>query len=254
MSQFFWWRQIIGFLILVFFSYRLFSLVRGTALFSPLKFLSFLFLAGGVSNSLGLVELAFFWKIAILAYLVGAFVIFQPEMRRLYMNRTYHRGESVEGYFFQQSSDIRAQFIDNLTLACQSLSRKRVGALIVLERNNNLRDFIQTGILIDALFSSELIFSIFLTDSPLHDGAVILRENRAVAAGCILPLAEAAEVKKLVGTRHRAGLGITEQTDALAIIVSEETGKISLAVHGKMAWGVEIGALKKMLKILYRKE
>ncbi len=88
-----------------------------------------------------------------------------------------------------------------------------------MERNNNLRDFIQTGVVINAIFSPELVFSVFLPDSPLHDGAVILRENRIVAAGCILPLAESTEVKKLVVTRHRAGIGITEQTDALALVV-----------------------------------
>jgi len=125
--------------------------------------------------------------------------------------------------------------------------------LVVLERNNDLRDFLQTGIAIDAVFSSELVYSIFLTESPLHDGAVIVKENRIIAAGCILPLAEKTEVKKLVGTRHRAGIGITEQTDALSLVVSETTGKVSIAVQGKMAWDVETSTLKKMLRILYRK-
>ena len=212
----------------------------------------FFFLLAGASNFLGFRELKFFWELLIFTYLAGSLIVFQPELRRVFFNRIHHRGESVRDYFFQDEEN-RSEFINNIALACQTLSRKKIGALIVLERNDNLRDFIQTGVAIDAFFSPELLFSLFLPESPLHDGAAILRENRIVAAGCILPLAESTEVKKLVGTRHRAGIGITEQTDALALVVSEETGKISLAVHGKMAWDIEIGALKKMLKILYKK-
>ena len=210
------------------------------------------FIIAGVANFSGLRELNLIWKILLIAYIGGAFIVFQPELRRLYVNRAYHRTDSSSHFFFQSEGN-RNKFIDEVTLACQTLSRKKIGALIVLERNNNLHDFVQTGITIDAIFTSELAFSIFLTDSPLHDGAVIIKENRIIAAGCILPLAEKVEVKKLVGTRHRAGIGITEQSDALSLVVSETTGKISLAVQGKMAWDVETTTLKKMLKILYRK-
>jgi diadenylate cyclase len=165
-------------------------------------------------------------------------------MNRLYHHVLFERNTNEEG---------RVKFIEDLALACQTLSRKKIGALVVLERTNSLRDFIQTGVLVDAFFSPELLFSIFLPDSPLHDGAVVVRENKIVAAGCILPLAERVEARRKIGTRHRAGLGVTEQTDALAIVISEETGKISLAVHGRMAWDIEAGTLKRMLKILYRR-
>ena len=246
------WRFIPEVIILYYLFYRLGSLVRGTSLFLSFKWLPLFFLLAGASNFLGFRELKFFWELLIFTYLAGSLIVFQPELRRVFFNRIHHRGESVRDYFFQDEEN-RSEFINNIALACQTLSRKKIGALIVLERSNNLRDFIQTGVVIDAFFSPELLFSLFLPESPLHDGAAILRENRIVAAGCILPLAESTEVKKLVGTRHRAGIGITEQTDALALVVSEETGKISLAVHGKMAWDIEIGALKKMLKILYKK-
>lgn len=214
-----------------------------------MRFLAVLFLSAGISNFLGFGELRFFWRLCIVGYVGGVLLVLQPELRRNYMNRLYHHG-FVERIGNEES---RNRFIDDLTLVCQTLSRKRIGALVVLERANSLRDFIQTGVLVDAFFSPELLFAIFLPDSPLHDGAVVVRENKIVAAGCILPLAERVETKRKIGTRHRAGIGVTEQTDALAIVISEETGKISLAVHGRMAWDIEAGTLKRMLRILYRR-
>ncbi|WP_412710291.1 diadenylate cyclase CdaA [Atrimonas thermophila] len=248
------WRHILELIVLYCFVFYLLRFLHGTPLVAPLNFLSFIFIAAGVSNFAGLKELNFFWKVLLAGYVASMLIVFQPEIRRIYTNRAYHRETTpvMSGLLFH-NEELRGKLIDDLVITCQTLSRKKIGALIVLERSNSLKDFIQTGILIDAVFSPELAISIFLVESPLHDGAIILRENRLLAAGCILPLAEVVEGKKLVGTRHRAGIGITEQTDALAIVVSEETGKISLAVHGKMAWGIETPALKKMLKILYRK-
>lgn len=234
--------------VLYYFSYRLVRWAKGTLLFPPLRLLVIFFLTAGISNLLGLSGLRFFWRLCIGGYIGAMLLVLQPELRRNYMNRLYHHG-FVERVGSEES---RSKFIDDLTLACQTLSRKRIGALVVLERTNSLRDLIQTGVLIDAFFTPELLFSIFLPESPLHDGAVVLRENKIVAAGCILPLAEEVETKRKIGTRHRAGIGVTEQTDALAIVVSEETGKISLAVHGRMAWDIEAGTLKRMLRILYR--
>ncbi|NLJ37355.1 MAG: TIGR00159 family protein [Candidatus Atribacteria bacterium] len=247
-----YWRWTIELFLILYLSFRLFSITKGSSLYSVLRFLMVFFVIAGIANFSGLKELNFIWKVILIAYIGGAFIVFQPELRRLYVNRAYHRPDSASRFFFHSEED-RTKFIDEIALACQTLSRKKVGALIVLERNNDLRDFLQTGIAIDAIFSSELVYSIFLTESPLHDGAIIIKENRIIAAGCILPLVEKTEVKKLVGTRHRAGIGITEQTDALSLVVSESTGKISIAVQGKMAWDIETNTLKKMLKILYRK-
>ena len=245
------WRFVPEIIILYYLFYRLGLLIRGPPFFIFQVAPPF-FSSGWCLQLFRTSRTRFFWKLLIFVYLVGSLIVFQPELRRVFFNRIYRRGETVKDYFFQ-NEESRDQFINDIALACQTLSRKRIGALIVLERSNNLRDFIQTGVVIDAFFSPELLFSLFLSESPLHDGATILRENRIVAAGCILPLSESTEIKKLVGTRHRAGIGVTEQTDALALVVSEETGEISLAVRGKMAWDVEIGTLKKMLKILYKK-
>ncbi len=239
-------------LIIYYFSYRFIYRIRETLLFLPLKIMIVLLLVGGVSNFLGLVELRLFWRLLFFGYVGTVIVAFQPEIRRIYFGHGYFRRGLVVNYeSFGEGG--RSKLIEEVILACQALSRKKIGALLVLERNNNLRDFIQTGIPVDAFLSSELVFALFLPDSPLHDGALVVRNDRIVAAGCILPLAETTRVEKLVGTRHRAGIGITEQTDALAIVVSGTTGKVSLAVHGKMAWDVEMGALKKMLKILYKR-
>ena len=216
------WRFIPEVIIHIIFLYRLGSLGARTSFIFQMA-CPFFFSSGWCFQFLGFRELKVFWELLIFTYLAGSLIVFQPELRRVFFNRIHHRGESVRDYFFQDEEN-RSEFINNIALACQTLSRKKIGALIVLERNDNLRDFIQTGVAIDAFFSPELLFALFLPESPLHDGAAILRENRIVAAGCILPLAESTEVKKLVGTRHRAGIGITEQTDALALVVSEETG------------------------------
>lgn len=244
---------VIEIVVIYYFTYRLIQRVRGTALFLPFKVLLLLLIVGGLSNLWGFQELRFFWRITILSYVGIILVAFQPEIRRIYFGHGHSKKGLFGNYGFFPEGESRTKFIEEVILACQALARKKIGALLVLERDNNLRDFIQTGIPIDALFSSELTFSLFLPDSPLHDGALIVRNGRIIAAGCILPLAETTQIDKLIGTRHRAGIGITEQTDALAVVVSGTTGKISLAVHGKMAWDVETGALKKMLKILYKK-
>ncbi|MEN3186518.1 MAG: diadenylate cyclase CdaA [Atribacterota bacterium] len=247
------WYYCIEILIIYYVTYHLIARIRETLLFGPLKVLLVLFVVGGWSNLLGFKELRFFWELLLLGYFGAVLVAFQPEIRRIYFGHAYYRRGFLANYDLFLEGESRAKFIEEVVLTCQALARKKVGALLVLERNQSLRDFVQTGIPIDAVFSSELTFSVFLPDSPLHDGALIIRNGRIVAAGCILPLADSSQVDKLVGTRHRAGIGITEQTDALAVVVSGTTGRVSLAVHGKMAWDVEIGALKKMLKILYKK-
>ncbi len=236
-------------MVLYYFSYRMLLWVKGTLLVTPVRFLGIVFATAGFFNILAFEDLRLFWRLLVFTYVGIVLLVLQPELRRNYMNRLYHHSLMEGG----TSEESRTKLIEDLALVCQTLSRKKIGALVVLERSNSLRDFIQTGVLVDAFFSPELLFSVFLPDSPLHDGAVVVRENKIVAAGCILPLAERVEMKRNVGTRHRAGIGVTEQTDALAVVVSEETGRISLAVHGRMAWDIEAGTLKRMLKILYRK-
>ena len=131
--------------------------------------------------------------------------------------------------------------------ACFDMGEVKTGALIVIEQNELLTDYIRTGINLDAILTSQLLINIFEHNTPLHDGAVIVRENRIVAATCYLPLSDNMELSKQLGTRHRAGVGISEQTDSVTIIVSEETGQVSVAQGGKLTRSVNSAKLREIL-------
>jgi diadenylate cyclase len=161
--------------------------------------------------------------------LVALPVVFQPELRRAL--------EQIgRGRFFRKTVVLDEEEVEHMLSALVSsamaMSRNKIGALIVFERETGLDDYIETGIQIDALVSHELFMNIFIPNTPLHDGAVIIRGNRIKAAGCLLPLTEARNLSKELGTRHRAAIGLSEQSDALVLVVSEETGTISLARSG----------------------
>lgn len=191
------------------------------------------------------------FSVAIIAFVV----IFQPELRRaLEQIGTNHvfpflgKGDGLE------KNRLREEVIDQLVRACAELGKAKTGALIVIEKNILLNDFIATGIEVDGVITAELLINIFEHNTPLHDGAVIIRQNRIVAATCYLPISDNMEISKELGTRHRAGLGISEVSDALTIIVSEETGKVSLTKDGGLRHGVDAGALRGALTELMEKE
>jgi diadenylate cyclase len=179
------------------------------------------------------------------ALVIGAAIIFQPEIRRA-LDRLGRTG--VRGWL---SRSDRSEVIDSLVEAVGRMASERHGGLFVLERNTGLQDVIDTGIRVDARISPELLAGIFYPNSPLHDMAVVLRDERVVAAGCVLPLAdELPEDSRNLGTRHRAAIGITEQTDALSLVVSEETGEISLALAGRLLRVPDERRLRSMLETL----
>lgn len=169
----------------------------------------------------------FFIANSVTALLVGAAIVFQPEIRRALdrLGRTGLRGIANESTY--------DEVIDSVVKAAGRMSAEHHGGLFVVERETGLQDVIETGIPVDAVVSPELLAGIFFPNSPLHDMAVVLREDRVVAAGCVLPLANDFEERNL-GTRHRAAIGITETTDALSVVVSEETGEISVALRGRL--------------------
>ena len=176
---------------------------------------------------------------------VGAVIVFQPEIRRGLdrLGRAGARG-------FAQRPNY-GEVIDSLVAAAGRMSRERHGGLIVVERETGLQDIIETGVPVDARISPELLQGIFFPNSPLHDMAVILRDDRVVAAGCVLPLsADAGEGDRKLGTRHRAAIGITEQTDALSVVVSEETGAISVAMAGRLTHVADERRLRAVLEWL----
>ena len=172
-------------------------------------------------------------------------IVFQPELRRLFTR--------MGGFLGHQASGDNAVMIEQLTSAVEYLAARRIGALVVIERNDRLDDYIAAQPM-DAQITTKLISTIFWKDSPLHDGAVILAKGRIAGAGIILPLTENFEFKDLSGTRHRAAIGISEDTDAFAIVVSEETGIISVADRGKFMRNLNADDLRILLGRIYGHE
>jgi diadenylate cyclase len=235
----------IDILIVSFVIYKLIALIRGTRAVALIKGLAVLFVASALSRTLRLRAFAFLLDRGITALLVALPVVFAPEVRRTL--ERIGRGELFARSLAAKSKQMVSK---EVALASGWLARRRIGGLIVLERESGLQEYVETGISLDALVSHQLLRTVFAPSSPLHDGAVILREGRVVAAGCVLPLAEVREVQGELGTRHRAGLGLSEQTDAVVVIISEERGAISLAVEGYMERGLDEEELERRLRHL----
>lgn len=187
---------------------------------------------------------------------IAMVVVLQPELRRALeqLGRTNFFASLVP---FDSSKDTGGRFSDKtmqeIVKACFEMGRAKTGALIVIEQNQSLGEYERTGIEIDALLSSQLLINIFEHNTPLHDGAVIVRENRVVSATCYLPLSDNMDLSKELGTRHRAGVGISEVTDSLTIIVSEETGYVSVAYEGQLYRNLDSEELKSKLLVIQNK-
>ena len=178
--------------------------------------------------------------------LLALVILFQPELRTALEKVGADPFKSFKGLAESKDVSERSHVIDDLCIAASDMSRDRTGALIVIERNTRLGDIMKTGVKIDAVVSQSLIKNLFFNKAALHDGAIIISENRIAAAGCFLPLTQT-KLKSEKGTRHRAGVGMSEVSDALVIIVSEETGEISLARNGKLIGGQNFTTLRKEL-------
>lgn len=185
-----------------------------------------------------------FWVIGVIVISI----VFQPELRSVFARLG---SEPIERVFLATS---RLEFLNVLIPSIDGLSARKTGAILVIEQDVRLSNFIETGTIINGELSQELLVSIFNHSSNLHDGAVILKENKIIAAGCILPLSESPGISKVLGTRHRAGLGISEVSDAIAIVISEETGSISLMYQGKMEYNIAVEELQKKLNELLRQK
>lgn len=232
--------------------YRLIILIRGTKAVQLIQGLAVIFAASTLSNWLGLYTVNWLLRNTITVVLVALPVVFQPELRRAL--EQLGRGKLLtEPLPFLGRDDLDGiKTMEEIIEAVTSLAKSQTGALIVLERKTGLKDIIETGITMDALISAQLLENIFYPNTPLHDGALIIRGNRIVAAGCYLPLTENPSLGKKLGTRHRAALGISEDTDALVLIVSEETGIISLARGGKLERYLDKQSLRDILQDIYQ--
>lgn len=249
MTQFFSflrWQDILDIVIVAFVIYKVFGLIKGTRARQLLVGLVIIFFTFYTAKALELFTLSWILDSFVASIVLVIMVIFQDDIRRLLMS--IGRNPLFRGISYVKQTF----FYDELVNACMALSARQTGGLIVIERQVGLEEFMEIGVGFDAEVKSELLISIFLTPSPLHDGAVIIREGRIRAAGCILPLAMKQGIGKDFGTRHRAAIGITEVTDAVAVVVSEERGTVSYAYRGSIFSGVtdEIlrAALKEVLK------
>jgi diadenylate cyclase len=232
--------------------YRLLLLIKETRAEQVLKGLAILLFATKLSEILQLYTIFWILKNTVTVGVIAILIVFQPELRRA----LEHIGR---GKFFDRSIFIRddkepSLVIDEIVKAAQNMAEKKIGALIVVERNTGINDVIETGVSIDAELTGALLENIFMPNAPLHDGAVIVRKDRIAAAGCFLPLTENPNISKQLGTRHRAALGISESSDALAIIVSEENGIISTANNGKLTRYLDGKGLEDMLNKIYVKD
>jgi diadenylate cyclase len=236
--------------VVAFVVYQILMLIRGTRAVQLVTGLGLLFLAYIVSRWLGLYTLQWVLSYVGLVVPIALLVLFQPELRR--MLEQLGRGSVLLVGFTPHGLDREAaiRLVNDAARAARILGSRKIGALIVIERRTGLEDFIETGIRVDALVTVQLLISVFFPNTPLHDGAVIIRGNRLAAAGCLLPLTERPGLIRPLGTRHRAAIGLTEVTDAVAVVVSEETGTISLAVEGRLDRGLTEEELKARLLVL----
>jgi len=229
--------------------YGLLSLFRGTSAFSALYGIGLLLLAVAIVGSLpGLVMLNWLLNNLLPFLSIGLLIVFQPELRRAMERIGRVRGLLSRPLAAGDHESIE-HAIGEIARACRRLSERRYGALIVIERETGLHEYTDTGVLVDGLVTSELLLTLFFPKSPLHDAAVIVHADRVVAAGCVMPLSENS-LDSSMGTRHRAGLGITERSDGLSIVVSEETGIITLMNNGRMVRNLDEGKLRKALGVL----
>nr|WP_296969939.1 diadenylate cyclase CdaA [Tepidanaerobacter sp. EBM-38] len=235
--------------IVAFVSYKAIQLIQGTRAVQLLKGLVVLVVSTKLSEWLGLYTINWILRNAMTVGVIALLVVFQPELRRAL--EQLGRGRFFSTPLLGLGEAEMNKVIDYIASAAEELSKEKTGALIVLEKQTGLNEYIETGVKIEGCVSTELLINIFVPNTPLHDGAVVIRNDRIMAAGCYLPLTENPNLSKELGTRHRAALGVTEESDAVAIVVSEETGVISVAEDGKLSRYLDIKTLKNMLKDIY---
>lgn len=240
-------RAIIEISVVSYAIYKLIQLVKETRAIQLIKGVIFILVVYVLSNKLGLRTIEFILRSAIPVFGFAAIVLFQPELRRGL--EKIGRSRLSDIFTFEEENTLikTTSIIEEIIKSTNEMSNTRTGALIVIERDTKIGEIINTGTQLESLVSSELILNIFTPNTPLHDGAIILRNNKVKAAACFLPLTDNPNLSKELGTRHRAALGITEVSDAIAVVVSEETGKISFALSGGLTRNLTSDTLRKAL-------
>ena len=243
-------RDIVDILIVAIAFYKLFMLIRETRAEQLTKGIFALFVFTKLSEWMELYTINWLLKQLMTVGTLAILIVFQPELRRAleYIGRSRFFTKS----FVEIKDETLSQVVEEIIEAVASLSRQKIGALIVIERKTGLSEVAETGTKIEGQVSSDLLINIFIPNTPLHDGAVIIKEDMIKAAGCFLPLTDNMSLSKDLGTRHRAALGISEKSDGLAIVVSEETGAISIAENGSLARYLDIKTLEQILLDMYK--
>ncbi|RKD22657.1 TIGR00159 family protein [Ammoniphilus oxalaticus] len=236
----------IDILLVTYLIYKLIIVLRGTRAIQLFKGIIVIVVTWLLSTYFGLRTLQWLMSQALNIGLLAILIIFQPELRRaleqLGRGRIFSRSN-------QPDDQVALRMVGEINKAMQYMSKRRIGALIVLEKETGLSDYIETGIEIGGKVSSELLINIFIPNTPLHDGAVIIRKEDVMAAGCYLPLSENPMINKELGTRHRAAIGMSEVSDAISLIVSEETGQISLARNSEINRNLSEDELQEFLAL-----
>jgi diadenylate cyclase len=243
-----WFNDTLDIALVYYLFYRLLLIIKGTRAFQMLIGIGIIVLVLIASQMLEFYTLDWlihsFWSQIVLAVVI----LFQPEIRRTL-------ARVGERHLFRSLSSIESsKFIEETVKAAVSMANKRIGALIVLERDTDLSTIVEMGTELDAKVTKEILVSIFLPYSPIHDGASIIRNGRIISAGCFLPLTLSSNLSKALGTRHRAAVGLTEESDAVVVVVSEETGEISVVMNGVIEHNADAPALRKTLSDLFVKK
>ena len=242
------WREILDIALVTYVFYRALLLIHGTRAVSVLHGFLLILIVYYLSGVFGLDTLHWLLTNFLSSIFLVIIILFQADIRKALST------VGAGGFFRRRPREAMSEeVLDECVLAVTGMARSKTGALIVFERRVPLGDYIQKGVELSAKLTKELLCTIFFPDTPLHDGAVIVRRDRVVAAGCIMPLIAGLKLDASLGTRHRAALGITEETDALAVVVSEERGVVSVAEGGRLISPVDEMTLKNMLWSLWAK-
>jgi diadenylate cyclase len=239
-------RPVLDVALLAFILYKGYELLEKTQALPLVKGAGFLAIVYGIAFLLNLTTLR--WVLSMIApgIFIAIAIVFQPELRKIFMRLG-------QGEFFRPNTTVHIGKLDAVVTAAELLSEQRRGMLVVFPRKINIRNIIETGTRINAEITSSLIVAIFEFDGPLHDGAMVIQGGKITAAGCFLPLSERQDIRKNFGTRHRASLGMAEQSDAVVLIVSEETGAISLAYDAKLYYDLSsVEVTRKLMELLDR--
>lgn len=251
------WTDVLEVIILAILVYKILVWVRDTRAWSLLKGLVVILIFLVIAAMLNLTTILWIAEKILSVGILAVVIVLQPELRRA-LEQLGTRGFGRNGFMiFEGVRPVDGNFsdktINEIIEASFEMGKAKTGALIVVEQNNKLTEYEHTGITVDAVVTKELLINIFEHNTPLHDGAVIIRGDRVVAATCYLPLSESRRLSKELGTRHRAGVGVSEVSDSLTVIISEETGKVSVAYGGNLSSGLDRDTLREKLKEVQNK-